>query len=380
MKIRTSLLLFSILATWVLSIAGEKLTDMRPCNFPAIYNFGDSNSDTGGISAAFYPTISPCGETFFHRPVGRGCDGRLMIDLIANHLGLPYLSAYLDSIGANFRHGANFATGGATIRRQNESVFLNGVSPFPIDIQVVQFTQFRKRTSWLYKQAKKRSERRNLPRPQDFSKALYTFDIGQNDLAVGFRTMSNKRFKKEIRDIINQFAKAVRDLYKQGARTFWIHNTGPIGCLAVTLRDPDHWKPGYYGCVESQNDMAKEFNRRLKRKVSKLREKLPLAAITYVDLYTAKYKLINNAKKEGFLDKAKICCGYHEDKVHVWCGNKAKINGTKIYAGSCEDPSLYISWDGVHYTEAANHWVVNHFINGSLSYPHVPITRACHRL
>lgn len=58
--------------------------------------------------------------------------------------------------------------------------------------------------------AKKRSERRNLPRPQDFSKALYTFDIGQNDLAVGFRTMSNKRFKKEIPDIINQFAKAVR--------------------------------------------------------------------------------------------------------------------------------------------------------------------------
>lgn len=58
--------------------------------------------------------------------------------------------------------------------------------------------------------AKKRSERRNLPRPQDFSKALYTFDIGQNDLAVGFRTMSNKRFKKEIPDIIDQFAKAVR--------------------------------------------------------------------------------------------------------------------------------------------------------------------------
>lgn len=82
----------------------------------------------------------------------------------------------------------------------------------------------------------------------------------------------------------------------------------------------------------------------------------------------------------GFLDKAKICCGYHEDKVHVWCGNKAKINGTKIYAGSCVDPSLYISWDGVHYTDAANHWVVNHLINGSLSYPHLPITRACHRL
>uniref|UniRef100_A0A6N2KRS3 GDSL esterase/lipase n=1 Tax=Salix viminalis TaxID=40686 RepID=A0A6N2KRS3_SALVM len=29
---------------------------MPPCEFPAIYNFGDSNSDTGGISAAFCPS------------------------------------------------------------------------------------------------------------------------------------------------------------------------------------------------------------------------------------------------------------------------------------------------------------------------------------
>ncbi|KAK1374321.1 hypothetical protein POM88_030514 [Heracleum sosnowskyi] len=30
-----------------------------PCVFPAIYNFGDSNSDTGGISAAFLPIPNP---------------------------------------------------------------------------------------------------------------------------------------------------------------------------------------------------------------------------------------------------------------------------------------------------------------------------------
>lgn len=69
----------------------------------------------------------------------------------AEKLQLPYLSPYLDSIGTNFRHGANFATGGSTIRRQNESVFLNGVSPFSLDIQIVQFNQFKDRTSKLYK-------------------------------------------------------------------------------------------------------------------------------------------------------------------------------------------------------------------------------------
>lgn len=70
------------LATLVLKIEGEEVIDVSPCDFPAIYNFGDSNSDTGGGSAAFYPMAPPCGETFFHRPAGRGCDGRLLIDFI----------------------------------------------------------------------------------------------------------------------------------------------------------------------------------------------------------------------------------------------------------------------------------------------------------
>lgn len=75
-----------------------------------------------------------------------------MVCYAAEKLGLPYLSSYLDSIRSNFRHGANFASGGATIRRQNESWFDNGVSPFPLDIQFVQYDQFKGRTTTLYNQ------------------------------------------------------------------------------------------------------------------------------------------------------------------------------------------------------------------------------------
>lgn len=70
------------LAFLVLSVLGEDMTGLSPCDFPAIYNFGDSNSDTGGISAAFYSAGQPSGETFFHQPVGRASDGRLIIDFI----------------------------------------------------------------------------------------------------------------------------------------------------------------------------------------------------------------------------------------------------------------------------------------------------------
>ena len=58
--------------------------------------------------------------------------------------------------------------------------------------------------------AKTPSERSKLPRPQDFSKALYTFDIGQNDLSVGFRKMNFDQLRAAMPDIVNQLATAVQ--------------------------------------------------------------------------------------------------------------------------------------------------------------------------
>lgn len=57
---------------------------------------------------------------------------------------------------------------------------------------------------------KNRFDREKLPRQEEFAKALYTFDIGQNDLSVGFRTMSYDQLKATIPDIVSHFASAVR--------------------------------------------------------------------------------------------------------------------------------------------------------------------------
>jgi hypothetical protein len=56
-----------------------------------------------------------------------------------------------------------------------------------------------------------------------------------------------------------------------------------------------------YGCVKDQNVIAIEFNKKLKDRVVKLRTEVPEAAITYVDVYAAKYRLISNTKNEGNL-------------------------------------------------------------------------------
>lgn len=81
-KFHVSFVLFFI----VLSIASIVNGSGNECNFPAIFNFGDSNSDTGGMAAAFVQPPTPYGETYFNRPTGRSSDGRLIIDFIGNYL------------------------------------------------------------------------------------------------------------------------------------------------------------------------------------------------------------------------------------------------------------------------------------------------------
>lgn len=81
----------------------------------------------------------------------------------------------------------------------------------------------------------------------------------------------------------------------------------------------------------------------------------------------------------GFENPFKICCGHHGKGYDVWCGNKARVNGSKLFGGSCKNPSRVISWDGVHYTEAANNWIAKQVVGGLLSDPPIAISRACHK-
>ncbi|XP_028963578.1 GDSL esterase/lipase At3g27950 isoform X2 [Malus domestica] len=271
------------------------------CRFPAIYNFGDSNSDTGAISAAISEVPPPNGETFFGKPSGRLSDGRLIIDFIAEKLQIPYLSPYLDSLGTNFLHGANFATGGSSVRP-------GGYSPFHLGIQISQFIRFKSHSIALYKQL---HSTRRLPRPEDFPKALYTFDIGQNDLAYGIQHGTIEEVRASIPAILSQLSQAISQLYKEGARFFWVHNTGPQGCLPYSVIY-DKSKPGNLdksGCVKPLNAVAQEFNRQLKNSIMLLRSLLPLAAFTYVDVYSAKYTLISDAKKQVTTDSTLIAEG-----------------------------------------------------------------------
>ena len=88
-------------------------------------------------------------------------------------------------------------------------------------------------------------------------------------------------------------------MYEQGGRSFWIHNTGPLGCLAYVLYPFTKDQLDQVGCAIPLNELAQDYNERLNQTVVQLRKDLPLAAFTYVDVYSAKYNLFKQPEKYG---------------------------------------------------------------------------------
>ncbi|KAK1580916.1 hypothetical protein Q3G72_001318 [Acer saccharum] len=273
------------------------LTNSIDFNFPAVFNFGDSNSDTGELIASGIESINPpYGEIYFHNPSGRYCDGRIIIDFLMDAMDLPFLNAYLDSIGIpSFRKGCNFAAAGSTILPATAT----SVSPFSFGIQVSQFLRFKSQVLELLAKGKKLAK--YLPAEDYFRKGLYMFDIGQNDLAGAFYSKTFDQIVASIPTVLLEFENGLKKLYDQGARNFWVHNTGPLGCIPqnVAKFGSDPLKLDEQGCVSGHNQAAKLFNLQLHALCKKLQGDFTDSNITYVDIYTIKSNLIANYSRYG---------------------------------------------------------------------------------
>lgn len=175
-----------LLLVIILCFSAITRVDCECIKRPVIFNFGDSNSDTGGFFDGLGINFGPPNvHIFYHHhyhhhhhhhehrePAGQLCDGRLIInflcrftkfwllfycsydnvcwrDLFAHWFGLitwltgaslqtHYLTPYLEYLGPNFSDGANFAiSGSSTLPRH---------LPFSLDVQVLQFLRFRARS------------------------------------------------------------------------------------------------------------------------------------------------------------------------------------------------------------------------------------------
>lgn len=242
---------------------------------------------------------------------------------------------------------------------------------FSLNIQVLQFLHFKTRSAELVAAGVGISIG-----DASFNDALYMIDIGQNDLADSFaKNLSYIQVVKKIPIILQEIKIAIKDLYNQGGKKFWVHNTGPFGCLPKILALVKHTSEDLdpFGCISSYNTIAKLFNGGLGHLCQELRSELKDATIVYVDIYAIKYDLIANSSEYGFSNPLMACCGsggppYNYDSS-VSCGQP----GCQV----CDQKSQIINWDGVHYTEAANAIVALKILSTNYSNPPVPFDFFC---
>ncbi|KAE8660640.1 E3 Ubiquitin ligase family protein isoform 1 [Hibiscus syriacus] len=109
---------------------------------------------------------------------------------------LPYMNPYLESVGSpSFQTGCNFATGGDTIQPANAA----STNPFSFNLQISQFFRFKKRVLTLL--SKDKELEKYLPAEDYFNKALYMFDIGQNDIDGALYSLASDKL---VLDFVSQ--------------------------------------------------------------------------------------------------------------------------------------------------------------------------------
>lgn len=77
----------------------------------------------------------------------------------------------------------------------------------------------------------------------------------------------------------------------------------------------------------------------------------------------------------GFSNPLMVCCGYggppYNFDVRVTCGQP----GYQV----CDEGARYVSWDGIHQTEAANTLIASKILSMAYSTPRTPFDFFCHQ-
>ncbi|CAI0375262.1 unnamed protein product [Linum tenue] len=309
--------------------------------FTSIFSFGDSIADTGNqciLLPADPPCTLPFGRTFFHRSTGRNGDGRLMIDFIAEYLGLPLVPPSLGGGNrSDFRTGANFAVGGATA----------------LDCELL--------------------KNRGIPCYLDNISLGVQLEIGGNDYNFAFSSgISLNKIQELVPMVINTIGLALKEVIKFGATNILVPGNFPVGCVPRILSrfrssNPRDYDPST-GCLAQYNQFAQLHNEQLQMELNDTRRLYPHVNIIYVDYYNALMPVYLSPKKFGFTGGVlEPCCRFTGGVLKPCCNGG--MNRSTI---CCDEPSTYVNWDGIHFTEATYRLIVKGIMkDGSLTNPNL---------
>ncbi|KAF9608497.1 hypothetical protein IFM89_009863 [Coptis chinensis] len=323
----------------------------KRCKYDGIFQFGDSISDTGNQIREPAGPLSPCahkpyGQNLNGEVTGRCSNGLLMIDFLAQVLGLPTPNPYLEP-GVSFNHGVNFAVAGSTTL--NTSVLLQNriLSPVTNSSLLVQLDWFLAHYQNLCETDKNCNDilKRSL---------FMVGETGGNDYNYAFlQGKSIEDATALVPLVVNNIIDVAKKLIDLGATRLVVPGNFPIGCSPMYLtlfKNNDSTSYDDKGCLKGLNTFAMYHNQYLQNALQQLRLEYPNVAILYADYYQASEWVLTNAPQLGFETKSilKVCCGTGGDynfSLMSTCGMEG--------VSACSDPDQYINWDGVHLTEKA---------------------------
>ncbi|XP_030539503.2 acetylajmalan esterase-like [Rhodamnia argentea] len=361
-KITLRFLLLAFASSLLFSTGRVHGRAARPCRIDAIYQFGDSTSDTGNLIRIVGPNgfgaqaaRLPYGETL-GKPTGRFSDGRLIVDYFAMALGLPLVNP---SLGKNlsFEHGVNFAVAGSTVLNSSFYAARNVTVPasdVPLRLQLNWFRSYLNSTCGSQDECGK-----NLKRS-----LVIVGEMGSNDFLYSFlQGKSIPEVMTYVPPLVEETITVTRELIKLGASKVVVFGDFAIGCSPIYLTSFKSNDSNAYddeGCLKAYNAFSQFRNTNVQVALAKLRREFPHATILYGDYYNGYEYVLRRASYLGFDPKSalKACCG---------TGGSYNFNFTRMCGSTgitaCPNPNEFISWDGVHLTQAAHRRITEYNIN-----------------
>ncbi|KNA09331.1 hypothetical protein SOVF_154570, partial [Spinacia oleracea] len=287
----------------------------RTTTIEAIYQFGDSMSDTGNFIRE-HPTSnfanSPYGLTFFHKPTGRCSDGLLIIDYFSRFFKLPFLDPYHNREG-NFTHGVNFAVAAATAMNCS-TLAMKDIKNCPTNSSLlVQLDWFKSHLHSICSTASECKEK--------LATALIMMgEIGGNDYNWAFfQGNPIEDIYKMVPEVVQVIKETIKEVINLGAIRIVVPGNFPIGCMTCYLdmfKTNDASKYDELQCLKHLNAFAVFHNNQIQQAIGEIQEDYPYVTIVYADYYTALREILRNATSLGFdKDVMQIACCDH-------CGSK----------------------------------------------------------
>ncbi|KAL0001583.1 hypothetical protein SO802_015364 [Lithocarpus litseifolius] len=322
---------------------------------PAIIVFGDSSVDAGNNNQI--PTIArsnfePYGRDFLGRKAtGRFSNGRIATDFISEAFGLkPTIPAYLDPAYniSDFATGVTFASAGSGYDNATSNV----LSVIPLWKELVYYADYQKRLRAYLGETKAN---------QVISDALYMISMGTNDFLENYYTFPAGRQSRftitQYEDFLIGIAgNFIKELYYLGARKISLGGLPPMGCLPLERATNI---AGANQCEERYNNVALEFNGKLKMLATTLNKDLSGLKLVFSNPYYIFTYLIRRPASFGFDVTSVGCCATGMFEMGYACNQNNLL--------TCTDADKYVFWDAFHPTQKANSVISNYLVKTVLA-------------